>query len=84
MKKRDRVKRGEAWAVRLSNGAEPWWVAGDWCGASHERVTPCRDGRWLFRTRERALTVAGQAEREVTWCDTATIVRVTFYEVRRG
>ena len=84
VKKRKRVKVREAWVVRLNGAENPRWVAGDWCGVANERVTNCRDGRWLFCTRERALTVAGQAEREVTWCDTATVIRVTFYEVRRG
>ena len=80
MKKRERVKCGEAWAVRIEReiaGGSTWWVAGEFCG-----FCTYRDGRWLFRTRDRARDVAAEAERE--WCETATVVRVTFYEVRRG
>lgn len=82
---RKRVKVREAWAVRLTPHkptCEQWWVAADYIDAL-ERYTKYRDGRWLFCTRARAHAVA-RHEREVGRCKTATVVRVAFYEVRRG
>ena len=87
---RKRVRRGEAWAVRSKNSKavsedhDTWWVAADFTDATRERFTPSRDERWLFSTRKRATEVAEKAQATSPWWVTTTVVRVAFYEVRRG
>lgn len=83
---KERVKVGVAWAVRLSvTVGETLWAD----GCSHYS-TNSRDDRALFSSRERAKDVLRHWSRVVSEVETSArpdaprIVRVTFYEVRRG